>query len=175
MKAKLTDISAANQLRKQAKIKLRDQKKKGATHPPMETDTQRLVHELEAHQIELEMQNEELVRARARAEAALKEYIDLYDFAPLGYMTLARDGAIQQANLAAGNLLGLERGKLLRKRLGAFVSKETCGIYEDFFEKLLSGKDRESCELSMKKNKGGKSGCASRQPASRAAMQAAPH
>jgi PAS domain-containing protein len=67
-------------------------------------------HELEVHQIELEMQNEELVQTHAEVEALLSQYTDLYDFAPVGYFTLARDGAIHQVNLAGASLLGVERG-----------------------------------------------------------------
>ena len=62
---------------------------------------QRLVQELQIHQIELEIQNEQLEQARAETEAALERYTDLYDFAPLGYFTLDRDGTIRQANLTA--------------------------------------------------------------------------
>ena len=63
----------------------------------MDTDIRRLVHELEVHQIELEMQNKELMQTRAELEATLHQYRDLYDFAPMGYFTLARDGAIRMA------------------------------------------------------------------------------
>jgi len=62
-------------------------------------DAARLVHELQVHQIELEMQNEELQQARATADALLAQYTDLYDFAPTGYLTLDRQGAIRQLNL----------------------------------------------------------------------------
>ena len=82
-----------------------------APGPPLpETDrTRRLLHELEVHQIELEMQNEELRKSRAQAEAALARYTELYDFSPLAYFTLDRKGAILQTNLAGARLLGVER------------------------------------------------------------------
>ena len=79
-------------LRAQAEAKLSKRKKSPAT----ETDSLRLIHELEVHQIELEMQNEELVQARAEAEAVHHQYADLYDFAPVGYFTLTRDGTIHE-------------------------------------------------------------------------------
>ena len=72
-------------------------------------ETQRLVHELEVHQIQLEMQNQELLQARAEVEAILGQYTDLYDFAPVGYFTLGRDGTIRQVNLAGARLLGVDR------------------------------------------------------------------
>ena len=89
------------------------------------SDTRRLVHELQVHQIELEMQNEELMQTRAELEAALRQYTDLYDFAPVGYFTLARDGTILQVNLAGANLLGVERGTLIKQRFGVFVADQS--------------------------------------------------
>src|SRR5271157_4080986 len=76
-------------------------------------ETQRLVHELEVHQIQLEMQNEELLQARAEVEAILGQYTDLYDFAPVGYFTFDRDGAIRQVNLTGVRLLGVDRSGLV--------------------------------------------------------------
>jgi PAS domain-containing protein len=67
------------------------------------------------------MQNEALVRAQVEAETAQRQFEDLYDFAPVGYFTLARDGAIVQVNLTGANLLGVERAKLLKQRFGLFV------------------------------------------------------
>src|SRR5712692_4127733 len=103
--------SDAAELRRQAEVKLSKQNE--AAQAVTETDTKRLVHELQAHQIEPEMQNEELVQARAESEAALRQYADLYDFAPVGYFTLARDGTIHKTNFAGTNLLGVERGGLI--------------------------------------------------------------
>src|SRR5688572_23292615 len=69
-------------------------------------DVQKLVQELQVHQIELEMQNEELLLAQAAAESARAQYVDLYDFAPVGYCTLSAEGLIQQLNLCASKQLG---------------------------------------------------------------------
>ncbi len=102
----------AAELRRQAEEQLKERKKgqagKGATPLPAE-EPQRLIHELQVHQIELEMQNEELQKSRAEVEAGLALYADLYDFAPVGYFTLDRDGTIRLVNLAGARLLGLER------------------------------------------------------------------
>ncbi|MCK6410536.1 sensor domain-containing diguanylate cyclase [Thauera sp.] len=89
--------------------------------PPETELAQRLLHELRVHQIELEMQNEELRNSRAQAEAALERYTELYDFSPLAYFTVDRSGTILQTNLAAARLLGTERARLKHRRLGAFV------------------------------------------------------
>jgi PAS domain S-box-containing protein len=110
-------------------------------------DALRLIHELEVHQIELEMQNEELVRARAEAEEAYRQYTDLYDFAPIGYLTFGHDGTIHQANLPGATMLGVERVKLLNRRLGLFISEESHPVLSAFLDELLSGEGKKRCEL----------------------------
>ncbi|MFT5934403.1 MAG: PAS domain-containing protein, partial [Hydrogenophaga sp.] len=81
----------------------------------------RLLHELQVHQIELELQNEELVARRGELVAALARYTDLYDFAPVAYATLAADGTLVQTNLAGAQLLGSPRAQLEGRRLAQFV------------------------------------------------------
>ncbi len=73
------------------------------------------------HQIELTMQNEELAQTQVELEKTRDRYIDLYDFAPVGYLTLSEQGIILEANLAAASLLGVERNKLVKQRLDHFV------------------------------------------------------
>lgn len=114
MKTKPAETPDAITLRKLAEAKLSVQKKKGAVVSQPSKDSKRLVHELEVHQIELEIQNEELKQARVELEAALDQFTDLYDFAPVGYFTLNRDGVIQRVNLAGSTLLGVERIRLLQ-------------------------------------------------------------
>jgi PAS domain S-box-containing protein len=85
-------------------------------------ETAILIHDLEVHQIELEMQNRELRETEARLEAAMQRYRDLYDFAPIVYLTLDVEGRIQDANLTAATFLGIERGNLTGKPLVSFVA-----------------------------------------------------
>lgn len=115
-------FSDTAELRRQAEERL--QAKKAELQPPgTEEATPRLLHELEVHQIELEMQNAELRQARDEVEAALNRYTDLYDFAPIGYFTLDRDGIISAANLSGAGLFGVERARLIGRRFGLFVAQ----------------------------------------------------
>jgi PAS domain S-box-containing protein len=140
-------------MRRQAEAKLSERKKKAAALPAPETDTQRLIHELEVHQIELEMQNEELVQSRTQVEVGLRQYTDLYDFAPVGYFTLALDGAIHQVNLAGANLLGVEHGALIKRRFGVFVSARSRTTFSAFLEKVFSTSgSKETCEIALQED-----------------------
>ncbi len=101
------------------------------------SETQRLFHELQVHQIELEMQNEELQRARSEVEEGLSRYTDLYEFAPVGYLTLNREGEIRQVNLTGTRLLGLERSHLVGKRLGNVVDANSRPVFNAFLTKVF--------------------------------------
>src|ERR1039457_7273982 len=78
-------------------------------------EANRLLHELQVHQIELEMQNEELRRAQAELDAVRARYFELYDLAPVGYCTITEKGLIQEANRPAATLLGVTRGALVNQ------------------------------------------------------------
>ena len=108
-------------------------------------DAQKLIHELEVHQIELELQNEELRKTRLEAETNLERYTELYDFAPVGYITLSRDGIIRQANLTAAKLLGIDRGKLAGQRLGHLVADPSS--FNTFLEKVFTSQVKETSEV----------------------------
>lgn len=82
---------------------------------------QELLHELQVHQVELEMQNEELRRMHNALEASRDRYVDLYEFAPVGYLILTAEGMITEINLTGAKLLGIERNILINKRFARFI------------------------------------------------------
>ncbi len=106
-------------------------------------------HELEVHQIELEMQNEELQTALAANAVALERYTDLYDFAPLGYLTLDRTGAILAANLTVARLLGQDRTRLLGRRLALHLAEADRATFQTFLETTFTSSLREGCEVAL--------------------------
>lgn len=136
----------AAELRRRAEQRLRERKTE-VIPPGTEQDTLRLLHELQVHQVELEMQNEELMAARAEVEAGLERYTDLYDFAPVGYFTLGRDGAIRQANITGARLLGIDRSGLVNRRFGLLVSQEDRPAFNAFLERVFAGQAGEACEV----------------------------
>ena len=109
----------------------------------------RLVHELQVHQIELEMQNEELQRARTAAEEASEKYYDLFDFAPVGYFLWDHKGRILEVNLAGAALLGLDRNEVVQKRFGQFVAMEDRDRFADFCHRVLAADDKQTCEVKI--------------------------
>lgn len=141
-------------LRRRAEVRLRAAETKGVP-ARKEADTRRLVHELQVHQIELEMQNEELRESRAQVEDGLDRYTDLYDFAPVGYVTLGRDGSIRQVNLTAAQLLGVERARLPKRRFELFIDTPDRAGFQTFLAKVLASPTKEVCEVTLlKKDKG---------------------
>lgn len=142
----------AEELRRQANLRLAQrQADSGQIADEMITEDQlrRVQHELQVHQIELEMQNEELQTAKSHLEFVLAEYTDLYDFAPTGYFTLGADGTILAVNLAGASQVGVERGTLRQSRFGAFVAPESRADFSAFLAKLQTGESRENCEVRL--------------------------
>jgi diguanylate cyclase (GGDEF)-like protein/PAS domain S-box-containing protein len=113
-----------------------------------------LLHELRVHQIELEMQNEELRQAQILIEESRDRYVDLYEFAPVGYLTLTRDGMIAEVNLTGAALLGTERARLLGRRFARFVVIDEYEHWYRHFSNTLLRKTMQSCELALKHNDG---------------------
>ena len=110
-------------------------------------DLPRLVHELQVHQIELEMQNGELRQTRSELEAALSLYTELYDFAPVGYVTLTTEGLITTINLRGAALLGSERKSLQNKRFASYISKNDQTRWNQLFLDLRMNGGIDSTEL----------------------------
>jgi diguanylate cyclase (GGDEF)-like protein/PAS domain S-box-containing protein len=112
-------------------------------------DNARLLHELQVHQIELELQNDELILARDAAEEAATRYTDLYDFAPVGYLTLTRTGTIAQTNLAAALLLGSARDDLAGMHLSAWLVDAAVPAFTVFLRQAFLSDARQGCELAL--------------------------
>ena len=110
---------------------------------------QRLVHELQVHQIELEMQNAELRQSREDLETALERYTDLYDFAPIGYITLDRNGRINAVNLCGSDYLGIERATLTGRRFKQFVTEDNRPAFADFLDMVFTNQGKQMCEAAL--------------------------
>ena len=137
------------QLRSRAEAHLREQKKLRAGVAKTGADSRRVLHELQVHQIELEMQNAELRQARDELEVALENYTDLYDFAPSGYFTLAVTGAILQANLTGATLVGIERSRLVGQSFGRLISAEFRPAFSTFLEQIFAGEAKQSGDFEL--------------------------
>ena len=148
MKKRESTPADAAELRARAEHRLEE--KSTRSEPNSRADeSQRLIHELQVHQIELELQNEQLQEARADLEAALSRYSDLYDFAPVGYLTLDRDGVIQKVNLTGARLLGIDRARLIGARLGTFVSSECRPIFNTLLREVFASRTKEACDVAL--------------------------
>ena len=148
MKKSNQPLNAAD-LRRRAEARLRKTKQTRAASAGTKVEMQRLVHELQVHQIELELQNEELQRSRSEVEALLRQYTDLYDFTQVGYFTLARDGRICQVNLTGARLLGVERARLVNRRFGHYVSADSRAAFDAFLNRVFESRTKETCESTL--------------------------
>jgi len=142
------DFTDGRNLRKKAEEKLRKEGNK-ANIPEDLHDKERLLHELQVHQVELEMQNEELQQAYERAEEALKKYTILYDFAPTGYFTLDAEGTICELNFTGAELLGDKRVSLIDSNFKLFIHEDSKLEFDKFFSKVFKSNTKESCQLSL--------------------------
>ena len=115
----------------------------------IETDAIKLLHELQVHQIELEMQNEELIQANETAETALKKYTMLYDFAPMGYFTLDTEASICELNFTGAEMLGDKRFSLVNSNFKLFITEDSRAVFDNFFTKIYSRNNKESCEVKL--------------------------
>ena len=117
-------------------------------------DVCKLAYELQVHQIELEMQNDELRKSQQELEDSRDEYSNLYDFAPVGYITLSGKGIILKVNLTCTKLLGLERSSLIEKPLSRYIARENHDDYYQLFNRNLQIDEHEVCELKMVRSDG---------------------
>jgi len=108
-----------------------------------------LLHELQVHQIELEMQNEELRRAHTELEISCDRYMELYDFAPIGYLSLNGDGLVTEANLTCMRLLGITRDKLIKRRFACRIAPEDQSLWQRHFMHAKQNLGKHDCELTL--------------------------
>ena len=140
-------------LRIKAEKKLKDQMER--LQKLSSEDMRDLVHELGTHQIELEIQNEELRRAQEELEASRSRYSELYDYAPVGYFTFDARGLLQEVNLTGAQLLGTERGRLLNQPFVRFIAEAgDREIFTKHCEEVLQKEGKHVCEIRLKKKDG---------------------
>ena len=139
-------------LRKAAEKRMHSQ-----VDPPGEItveDAKSLIHELRVHQIELEMQNEELRQAHVQLEESHTRYVDLYDFAPVGYLALDDKGQVLEANLAAAAQLGTERARLIETVFPLYVNPEHRQQSRLHIMTVFKTRERQTCEVRLKPKSG---------------------
>ena len=151
-----TAVGHAEELRRQAEEIIRDTSGVALQHLTalLPADAQRLLHELQVHQIELELQNEELRQAQTGIETARARYFDLYDLAPVGYFTLDETGLILEANLTGANLLGAERAALVKQPFIRFVVRDDADSFYLLTRQLFKTRTPQACELSLSRKNG---------------------
>lgn len=135
------------ELRKNAEKKL---KKKPADRQKLQVrNPSEVIHELEVHQIELEMQNEELRITQVQLEESRSRYSDLYDFAPIGYFVFDSNGLILEVNLSGATLLGVERSYLVKKPFFSYISRDDSNLFYLHRKKSLETKTKQTCEIKL--------------------------
>jgi PAS domain S-box-containing protein len=149
MKKNIGKSTSLKKLRRQAEERLRD--KAGDVSGKALDDAQQLIHELEVHQIELQMQNEELRNTQVKLVESRDKYHELYDFAPVGYFTLDEKVLIRQVNLTGANLLGLQRNKLINTKFADFILPQ---FQDDFYfhcKRIFESGTKQTCDLKLRK------------------------
>lgn len=150
MKSKRTTEKPGN-----APLSLRDKAEKRLAQSSESTTRikantpEKLVHELQVHQIELEMQNEELRDARLASDDSRDKYMDLYDLAPIGYFTLTRDATIKEVNLTGSSLLGIERGKLVNLRFTNFIAPAFLKQWDRYLTDMFVTGEKQHCDVGL--------------------------
>jgi PAS domain S-box-containing protein len=142
-------------LRRKAEEKLSSTTaRSGGAPDKQKPDVNQLLHELEVHQIELEMQNDELRKAQIIIEEARHKYFELYDLAPVGYLILDEKGKILDVNLTAAELFGTDKISFINKNINSYITRPDRDILYLHLEKLIETKSKQSCELKLMKKDG---------------------
>ena len=151
-KKKTTKTKKTTSLRKRAASILTKQKER--IRELSDTNLKKLVHELGTHQIELEIQNEELRRAQMEIESSHRKYSDLYDFSPVGYFTFDKNGLIHEVNLTGAGMLGMEKRFLIGTPILNFIELADREVFRDHLVEVFESQARKTCEISMRRKNG---------------------
>jgi two-component system cell cycle sensor histidine kinase/response regulator CckA len=147
------DAPDSSELRRRAEEKLKEATSKDISGVSTERMA-RLIHELQVHQIELKMQNDELRSIQDELEKTLDKYSHLYDFSPVGYFTLSEKGIIDEANLTIASMLGVERSALIGNSFTRFVLRDDHYIFYKHRLRLLETETPQACDLRLVKKDG---------------------
>jgi PAS domain S-box-containing protein len=112
-------------------------------------DVERLVQLLQIHQVELEHQNQELKITQEELEVSRNKYVNLFDFSPVPYFTLDKDGIIKEVNISASKMFGIDRNKLMGKHFMMFVPLAERDIFNSFVKTVFNSPVKQSCELKV--------------------------
>ena len=145
-------FSDGEELRRRAELKI-NQGAQGEEQSPV--DERRLLYELQVHQVELEIQNEELRQSRWEVEDGLERFAALYDFAPVGYFTLDMTGIVRQVNLNGASLLGVERAKLVGRSLDSFITMSDRRAFQAFLKRVIDNRAKQTCQVELVSAGGG--------------------
>jgi PAS domain S-box-containing protein len=151
MKSELANNTGNQTLRQRAVMEFN---KKHSLETPFlnETEANNFLQEIEIHQIELLMQNDDLIVANEKLEIANRKYTSRYDFAPMGYFTLDKDCSILELNISGAKLLSRDRNDLLKSNFKLFLTEETRQLYNQFFKRILESGNKEVCEVQLIEN-----------------------
>lgn len=140
--------SSIDELRRRAE---QDPRSSAIVTPELKSASEiaQLIHELQVHQVELEMQNEELRTTQAQLQRSQAQYFELYELAPVGYLTLNDKGLIIASNLTAAKLLGVTKNALAQRAFSQFVAPEHQDTYYHCFRKLQTKGHLHPCELNL--------------------------
>jgi PAS domain S-box-containing protein len=119
-----------------------------------EKDLERFIHEMQTYQAELEIQNEELRDAQLKVEESRSRYAELYEFAPVGYFTLDKNGSVLEANLTGAQMLGVDRSGLVKGPFTRYIHDADRGIFRSHVRIVLGSAERQACELRIRKGDG---------------------
>jgi PAS domain S-box-containing protein len=137
------------QLRKLAENKVYKEYPEDIFRQYSEARIREIIHELQVHQVELEMQNEELIAAKAEYESLSQKYLDLYEYAPVGYLTLDSNGIILKSNFIGAQLLAKEKKYILQRRFQSFIHSESTDIFHLFLSRVFGTGQKQSTEIKM--------------------------